>query len=388
VWASVLTAAILALSVSVAATASAAGEAGPLAEQTLLRLNELPGGYVLRPGGYCEPVEVHSYTGKRALEAWVKDFRPFDCHLGYRRLYRPAGAAASPPSVATASVTTSSVEAAQAAKPVMAELVENLTEARDVRAAPTGAVIGEETHVFRSPEFDGEYRPEPLPGVTVVWRVGSAVEVAYAGGSSYSKDQRAAYALAAKQQAHVEAPAPYLASEAEDIPTYFENPGLKLPSFWLGRTFAPGKGLERSFFESVATRSELGRAYPGVEQTVAYAPGLFLNSWSPQGWARLVKASDGPRQWSWHCTRSRDLHLAQGDATIYAAYKKDFASCPGSAPHHFFAEVHLPGVVVTIGVPTCARCESGTLSYGSLRGMEAVLRGLRRWQPGEEPAAN
>ena len=82
-------------------------------------------------------------------------------------------------------------------------------------------------------------------------------------------------------------------------------------------------------------------------------------------------------------TRSRDIHLAQGDATIYAAYTKDFASCPGSAPHHFFAEVHLPGVVVTIGAPICRTCESGTMSYGSLGGMEAVVRGLRRWRPGE-----
>lgn len=381
-WASALTTAILALSVSLAGTASAAEEVGPLAEQTLLRLNDLPGGYVLQPGGYCEPIEVHSYTGKRDLEAWVKAVRPFDCHLGYKRLYRPAGAAASPPSVATASVTTSSVEAAQAAKPVMVELVENLTEARDVRAAPTEAVIGEETHVFRSPELD-EYRPEPVPGVTVVWRVGSAIELSYAGGWSYSEDERAAYALAAKQQAHVEAPTPYLASEAEDIPTYFENPGLKLPSYWLGRTFTPGKGLERSFFESVATRAELGHPYPGLGQTVTYAPGFFLDSWTPRGWARLVKASNEPPQWSWHCTRSRDIHLAQGDATIYAAYTKDFASCPGSAPHHFFAEVHLPGVVVTIGAPICRTCESGTMSYGSLGGMEAVVRGLRRWRPGE-----
>ncbi|MBS1894981.1 MAG: hypothetical protein JST59_27085 [Actinobacteria bacterium] len=383
-----MTAAIFAHSTALAATASAAGERGPLAEQTLLRLSELPGGYVVRPGGYCEPVEVHSYTGKKALEAWVKAFSPFDCHLGYRRLYRPTGAAASPPSVATASVTTSGLEAAEAARPVLAEMVENLTEARRARTIPTAGTIGDETRVFRSPELDGDYRPESLPGVTVVWRDGSALEFAYAGGWSYTEDERAAYALAAKQQAHVEAPSPYLASEAEDIPTYFENPALKLPTYWLGRTFAPGKGLETSYFGSVLTRAEAGHPHPGLEGIVEYAPALSLDSWTPRGWTRFAKSSDRPRSWNWACTYSRQVSVPRGHATIYAAFGKDFASCPGSPPRHLSAVVHLPGVVVTIGVATCAWCESGTLSYESVPGMEAVIRGLRRWQPGEEEAVS
>jgi hypothetical protein len=376
-----LLATVLAVSAALVATAAVADESGPLAEQTLLRLDDLPGGYVLRGGGYCEPVDVHSYTGKRGLEGWVKAFDPFDCHLGYKRLYRPTGTPASPPSVATASVTTSSVEAAEAARPVLAELVENLTEARGVRPAPTAGPIGEETHVFRSPEFDGEYRPEPLPGVTVVWRVGSALEVTYAGGWSYAKDERAAYALAAKQQVHVEAPTPYLASEAEDIPTYFENPALKGPTYWLGSTFAPGKGLETSSFASVGLGTEIARGYAGVEGIVEYTPALSLANWKPRAWARFASSSNRPRSWSWACTRSRRIALHGGNATIYAAYRKDFASCPGSAPRHLYAEVHLPGAVVTIGVPPCPTCESGTLSYESRQGMEAVVRGLRRWTP-------
>jgi hypothetical protein len=383
VWASALVAAILTLSVTVAATASAAEESGPLAEQTLLRLRELPGGYVLREGSYCEPFEVHSYTGKQELEAWAKAFAPFDCHVGYKRLYRPAGASPSPPSVATASVTTSSVEAAQAAEPALGELVENLTDARGVHAAPTGALIGEETHVFRSPEFDGEYRPEPLPGVAVVWRVGSAIEVTYAGGWSYAKDERAAYELAAKQQAHVVTPTQYLASEADDTPTYFENPGLKLPTYWLGRTFAPGKGLEQSYFGSVKTRAEIGGARPGLGQSVEYAPSLWLDTWSPRGWARFANTPAGQWQWGWHCTRSREVRLPHGNAVVYGAYGKDYETCPSSAPHHFSARVSLPGVVITIGVAPCARCETGSLSYESMRGMEAVVRGLRRWRPDE-----
>jgi hypothetical protein len=366
-----------------ASSAAASDEPQPLAEQTLLRMSELPGGYVVGAGAYCGPLEVHSYTHKVGLEAWAKAYSPSDCQVIYKRLYRPRGAGASPPFVATASVTTGSVEAAQGAGPVGAELVENLTEARAVTAAPVSTTIGEETRVFRSAEFDGGYRPEPLPGVAVLWRQGTAVEVIYAGGWSYAKDERTAYALAAIQAAHVAAPTTYLADEAEDIPTYFENPALTLPTYWLGSTFTPGGSLETSYFESVMARGELGRATPGVGQTVEYAPALFLDSWSPKGWNRFLKTPAGREPSNWHCTRRRDISIPHGRATIYAAYKKDYATCPTSSPHHFSAQVHLPGVVITIGVPTCSRCGSSTLSYESIRGLEAVIRGLRRWRPGD-----
>jgi hypothetical protein len=369
---------------SAAHAASAATEDGPLAEQTVLRLNDLPGGYVVGPAASCGPLEVHSYTHKVGLEAWAKAHSPFACQLLYRRLYRPRGAAASPPFVATASVTTESVAAAQAAGPVGAELVENLTDARAVSAAPASGAIGEETRVFRSAEFDGEYRPEPLPGVAVLWRAGTALEVVYAGGWDYAKDERAAYALAAIQADHVAAPSPYLASEGDDVPTYFENPALKLPTYWLGSTFSPGGGLERSYFSSVRTRTELGQVTPGLGQVVEYAPSLFLDSWAPRAWARFLKTPAGYQQSRWHCTRTREISIPHGRATIYAAYKKDYATCPHSSPHHLSAQVQLPGVVITIGVPICPRCESGTLSYESIRGLTAVIRGLHRWRPGDE----
>jgi hypothetical protein len=373
-------AALLISLVGAAPAASAADESQPLAEQTLLRMTDLPGGYVVRGGG-CGRLEVHAYTHKVGLEAWAKAQSPFDCQLVYKRLYRPRGAAASPPFVATASVTTGSVEAAQAAGPVGAELVENLTEARAVTAAPASVAIGDEARVFRSAEFDGDYRPEPLPGVAVLWREGAAVEVIYAGGWNYSRDERTAYALASIQAAHVAAPTPFLADEADSVPTYFENPALTLPTYWLESTFIPGGGLETSYFDSVFTHAELGRATPGIGQVVEYAPSLFLAGWSPKAWNRYLKTPAGREPSSWHCTRTRDISIPHGRATIDAAYKKDYATCPRSAPHHFSAQVYLPGVVITIGVPLCSRCESGTLSYESIRGLEAVIRGLRRWRP-------
>jgi hypothetical protein len=370
----------LALAVTGTGTASAADGGSRPAEQTLLRLTDLPGGYLLRPGGYCEPLEVHSYTGKRALEAWGKAFSPFDCHLGYKRLYRPPGAAASPPTIATAAVTTASVEGAVAAASVGEELVENLTGAREVRAAATPTVIGDETHLFRSPEFDGEGGSQPQPGVSVVWRVGGDLQVVYAGGWSYAKDELAAYALAAKQQAHVEAPAPFLASEAEDIPTYFENPRLGVPAYWLGKEFKTGSG-PTSYFLGAYPRGYF-RLAPGQRMTAQYNTELFLDSWTPAGWRRFAKTEVGRRQWSWHCTRSRTIELEEGHAVIYGSYKSGYATCPTSGPHHFIAHVFLPGVVIAIGEPPCRYCQ-GDLdpNFESFKAVEKIVRGLRRWRP-------
>lgn len=375
-----LVGATMALAVTGTGAASAAAEGSKPAEQTLLRLTDLPGGYVLRQGGYCEPLEVHSYTGKRALEGWVKAFSPFDCHLGYKRLYRPAGTAASPPSVATAAVTTTSVEGAVAARSVGEELVENLTEARAVRATATPTVIGDETHLFRSPEFDGEAGSQPQPGVSVVWRVGTALQVVYAGGWSYAKDERAAYAIAVKQQAHVEAPTPYLASEAEDIPTYFENPRLGVPAYWLGKEFKAGSG-PTSYFMDAYPRGYF-RLAPEQQMTARYNTELFLDSWTPAGWRRFAKTEVGRRQWSWHCTRSHTIELKEGHAVIYGSYKSGYATCPTSSPHHFIAHVFLPGVVIAIGEPPCRYCQ-GDLgpNFESFKAMDAIVRGLRRWRP-------
>jgi hypothetical protein len=216
--------------------------------------------------------------------------------------------------------------------------------------------------------------------VTVLWRDGRVLSAIYVGGWSYAEDEAAAFALAAQQQKHVEAPTPYLAPESNDIPAYFENPSLRLPIYWLGRIFRPGHGLPPSYFWGAYPRSHFGGGPPGFEQEVEYAPALYLDSWSPRGWANFVKTPLGRRQWSWRCTRSRTLRLRNGHATIYAAYRTGHAVCPNYPPHHFSAHVYLPGVVIAIGEATCGHCQGDLVTYESWRGMEAVVRSLRRWR--------
>ena len=354
--------------------------AEPLAVEALLRLDELPKGFVFDQRSYCEPVNPRSNSGKRALAEYVEQFHPYGCHLGYTRLYRSPGEGLDPPIVATATVTTPNSAGTAASPPVASELIEYLNESRELTEVPAARVLGEETRVFHSREHVG-YRREPMPGVTVLWRDGRVLAALYVGGWSYAEDEAAAFALAAQQQRRVEAPTPYLVPEADDVLAYLENPALRLPVYWLGRVFRPGHGLPPSYFLSAFPRSYLGGGPPGFEQEVEYAPSLYLDSWSPQNWAHFVKTPLGRRQWSWRCTRSRTVQLRNGHATIYAAYRTGHAVCPSFPPHHFSAHVYLPGVVIAIGEAPCGHCQGNLVTYESWRGMEAVVRSLRRWRP-------
>lgn len=354
--------------------------AEPLATKVLLRLDELPQGFVFEEGSYCEPVAPRSGAERSALSEYAERVHPYGCHLRYSRLYRSAGAGLDPPVVGTAAVTTHSPAETVEAGPVAAELVEYLTTARNLSEVPALAHLGEETRVFRSSERI-HYRRESMPGITVLWRQGSVLASIYVGGWSYAEDEAAAVALAAQQQRHVEGPTPYLAPEADDVPAYFENPKLGLPVYWLGRVFRPGHGLLPSYFLGAYPRSYLGGGPPGFVQDVEYAPALYLDSWSPLGWAHFVKTPLGRRQWSWNCTRSHDLRIRNGHATIYAAYRTGHQVCPSFPPHHFSAHVYLPGVVIAIGEAPCGHCQGGLVTYESWRGMEAVVRSLRRWRP-------
>lgn len=354
--------------------------AEPLATKVLLRLDELPPGFVFEEGSYCEPVSPRSAVEKSGLAEYAERVHPYGCHLSYSRLYRSAGAGLDPPVVGTAAVTTHSPADTAEAGLVAAELVEYLTTARDLSEVPALTQVGEDTRVFRSSERF-RYRHEAMPGVTVLWRRGSVLATTYVGGWSYAEDEAAAFALAAQQQRHVEAPTLYLAPEADDVPAYFENPKLALPVYWLGRVFRPGRGLPTSYFSSAYPRSYLGGGPPGFEQDVEYTPALYLDSWSPRGWARFVRTPLGRRQWSWRCTRSRTVRLRNGHATIYAAYRTGHAVCPSFPPHHFSAHVYLPGAVIAIGEAPCGHCQGDLVTYESWRGMEAVVRSLRRWRP-------
>ena len=81
----------------------------------------------------------------------------------------------------------------------------------------------------------------------------------------------------------------------------------------------------------------------------------------------------------WACTRTSTVPVREGVATVYAGYRRDFASCPKRPPSVFFADVQLGRTVLSIGPPVCHGCAGGP--YNSLHGIRAAVHSLRPRTP-------
>jgi hypothetical protein len=363
----VLTSLLAVLGVAFAAAPGASAEslspAERRAQESSLRLAELPAGYVLGEGWYCgaplrpseeeDIFEQEEHKPPTPYEAFLERNDPGFCLFDYDQLYLPAGEAERPNSIESFTFALPSAAAAAealASARVSKEIATYIT--RDEGFYPIGAPppVGEGSLLFHTNLYHA-WRRTHLAGSLVLWRDGEIVAGIFAAGAKIGIDDAAAAHYAALQQALVESPRPYKNTEAEDIPTWLGNPDLTVPVYWLGREFKPGHGLD---------------------------------SWTPAGWRRFTKTEVGRRQWSWYCTRSQTVQLPHGHAVIYAAYKKDYKTCPGFAPHHFSAHVYLPGAVIAIGEATCRYCQ-GELNpdFASFPTMKAIVHGLHRWRPGD-----
>jgi len=167
-----------------------------------------------------------------------------------------------------------------------------------------------------------------------------------------------------------------------------ENPNLGSPIYWLGRTFRHHDGSGPSTFLYASGRDELARPLPGQMSQLVYTPELILDTWKPEAWRRFAKTTVGKALWTWRCTRSRSVRLPHGHAVIYASYRRDYSTCPTARPRHYSAHVFLPGAVVAIGEATCNTCLGNAPAYESFGPIRTIVRGLRRWRPGEEAEAN
>lgn len=361
-----------------------------LASESLLRLTDLPAGFVRGEDSYCgRPSEASEYEGTleqeehlppNPSEAFLENTGGGFCVVEYERLYRAPGTGTTPATLISFALATPSPAAAAEGLALGTEPYEYTLDVGDFSAAAAPA-IGEETRLFHTDRGRFGYLSN-LPGTLLLWRQGALIGGVFAVSTKATVSDAAAAAYAARQQSYLAAPRPYLASEAEDIPTFLGNPTLGVPVYWLGTTFRPGHGVEPSYFSSAYGPANLTNFLPGRKMTTIYNPELFLDSWTPAGWDKFSKTEVGRRQWSWHCTRSESIKLPNGHADIYAAYKKGYKTCPSFAPHHFSAHVFLPGAVIEFGEATCRYCQGNlTPKYDSWRAMKAVARGLRRYKP-------
>ncbi|OJU83824.1 MAG: hypothetical protein BGO11_12735 [Solirubrobacterales bacterium 70-9] len=409
----VVVAALAALLLALGAVLAGAPQAGaeppaPTERQALdsvLRLVELPTGYVLGGHDFCEaprrPSEeerggVIVESGERKpptpYDAFLEHTATSSCVFAYERLYRAAGTPAGPAVVVSFTLATPSVEAATEAladgrlsMELGTDAVADATVERGFRAAGSPPALGEGSRRFPTNQFYWDELAK-TPGTMVIWHQGKLVAGILAGGSKPAVNDAAANRYGALQQKLLEAPRPYDEAESEDIPTFLGNPNLGVPVYWLGKEFTPVHGSEAIPFLRADDREHLTHPGAGRQMSMEYGNELYLDSWTPAGWRRFSRTEVGRRQTSPHCARSRTLKVPEGHAIIYTAYGKDRVTCPRFEPHQFFAVVFLPGAVVAIGESLCTAsdCESNLAPQfnNSFAAMAAVVRSLRRWRPG------
>jgi hypothetical protein len=392
-----LTSLLIALSSAFASVPPAVAEtlspAERRAQESVLRLAELPAGYVLDSSWYCGPpsrpseeegiYEREEHRPLTPYEVFLDRAEPSICIFPYEHLYRPRGAPGGPPVIYSFALATPSVAAAIEGLAVGKELATRAIQQQGLFPVDPPPILGEAALRFHTNlvKLSGHTH---LGGTVVLWRDGAIIAGVFAAGSKDAIDDEAAERYAAAQQAIVEAPRPYEESEAEDIPTFLGNPNLGVPVYWLGKEFKPGGGLGTSYFTGAYPADDLYYSLSGRRMRANYNDELFLDSWTWRGWERFSRTLLGRRQWSWRCTHAESVHLPHGYAVIYASYRTGYETCPSFAPHHFSAHVFLPGVVIAIGEPLCRYCQ-GDLGprFDSFRAMKALVRGLRRWEPGD-----
>ena len=359
---------------------------GPNPTWLILRLSDLALGYLkfdLQEGQgeriYCSRL-THPDDTPPKIGRFVDRFHPRGCLGAYYRLYSLPGEEPGPRLAATGVLPMHSSKAAGAGWALVPNLLGRLL-GRVPREVAAGERVGSATRLFHSDDFPRFYRLGNRASF-LVWRSGNTLAAIMAVGPSFVADDRAAAELARRQQGHIERPTRYTLAERFDGEVPLDDPAVDIPAYWLGRNFRPGGGLpDNRLFASGFSEEPTPETHEGFAEgpiaplNVLYA-NIRLGIWTPETWGVFTASKTSRAITSWKCTRTRTIRLAEGSATIYGGYKKNFRRCPKEAPKAFTAWVDIGGLKVVVNAPPAPDFIETVNPYGSFAGMEAIVRSL------------
>jgi hypothetical protein len=359
----------LALLLAVSAALASSGPSGELvaaAEETTLRLHDLPPGYRIGDDSGCGPWDPEGAPAD--MVKFILEYWPEGCGYQYERLFRvPEPETA--PLVESKSTAFPDVRSAKRGFELLTQGDGRHLDPHPKEALPPPA-LGESTRFFHSHDVLVEGKPR-RPGSIIVWRQGTLISILLAAGRVPAVNDRIALGLAGQQQTHVESPTPYTEAEQDDTQVPLDNPALRVPVYWLGPSFAPGHGLPVAKLEEA-----LVPPGPPGEKVGLWYSGLTIDAWTRASWKRFQRSRLGPLNRKQRCTTVTRTPLTGGYADVFAAYRKKYRRCPPQAPDRFFAIAHLGSMVVGINLALCTRCLRGEGPYNSPVGMRSVVRGL------------
>jgi hypothetical protein len=358
------------------------------AVQRLLRLHDLEPGYsfFIAPNEGSDKLPPKIFCGRvdpadqeRKLKAFLDEHPIGGCFTAYVRFF-PVGDSQPGQFIGSGAVATASPTVAMAGLAVAPQLLSHMFSDEVPQEVPTPETIGEEARLFHIPDFP-IFLEEGSPSTLVAWRSGRVLAAVFVQGGDDAANDREAIALARKQQQRVERPSPYLRSERYDREAGFANPSIKVPVYWLGRSLHPSGSLPALHLAGALSAGGFFEGLPGQKLGVYYSHDVELATWTAAGWKRFAPSQRGPRMIEWRCTKAKGVSLPDGSATVYAAYDRDYKTCPKGAPSRHFAVAELGGAVIAVNLrPACVQCLGAYKKdpYNSAAGVMAILRGLQQ----------
>lgn len=369
-------------------SADAARKPGLNPAWLILRLSDLSLGYLTvdleeEQGDriYCSRL-THPEDTPAKMGRFIDRFHPRGCLGAYSHLYTPPGEEEGANLIATGALPLQSDAAADAGWRVVPEILGRpMPDApHEVKATEP---VGKATRLFHAdaPRILGRHdRKETF----LVWRSGNTLAAVMVTGDSFAQMDHEAAALARLQDAHINKPNRYTLAERFDGEVPLDDPALDLPVYWLSRNFKPGGELPDnrlfdSYFTGKASKETrdkfAGSEGPSAPLNIRYE-NIRLATWTTGNWHVFADSKTGKAITGWKCTQTRTIPLAEGNATIFGGYKRDYKRCPKGAPQAFTAWVDVGGAKVVVNPPPASDFIETVNPYGSFAGMEAILQAL------------
>ena len=355
------------------------------AVERLLRRQDLgPGYFFLRlpnegqpsPAITCDRLEPSDEEPK--LAAFLDRYPVSGCFAIYARLFDAGDGRPFPHLIGTGAVDVGSVKGAAALLRVASLTVSHGFEDRLPKEVPAPEQVGDETKLFRVENFP-VFGEEPSEASILAWRSGTSVGAIFAQAGSPEANDREAVEIARLQQQRLEHPTPYTRAERDDTEAGFEDPSIEVPIYWLGHSFKPGGSLPTAELEGAVAPNSLFEGLPGQKLEIYYTHDLHLGTWTAAGWQKFSSTRKARKLIGLPCTKTAQVQLAGGSATLYAAPRRDSKRCGSNPPVHYFAVAEIGGVVIAVNLESCPRCNTagGGSDYNSMVGMKAAVKALR-----------
>lgn len=344
-------------------------------EETVLRLHDLPPGYRIGDDSGCGPLGPAEGGPEGHLERrylnWLVRYWPEGCFYQYEQIFEVPSLGPAPPLVEAETLNTPSEAAAAGGFKLYSTLV---NRSKEGRRRQTVSIPPSETRAIlirsKNELVEGKIGQ---PATYLFWRSGKLISFVEAAGMSPGRNDRAALHFAQIQQGRLEAPSPYTEAERDDTEVRLDDPALKFPVYWVGRSFEPGNGLPPASLEEVLA-PWVG---PPGEKVALWYEGFNLDAWTRTSWRRFAKSELGKVNLEARCTSREPFPLQRGSAEIFAGYDGRFHSCPKRRPDTYYAIAKLGGMVIGVNLGLCLSCRPGSSGpYASRRAIVAILRAL------------